>query len=133
MTGRFLLAFVIGLVLAVCFGHARAAERCPVGLMVGSVHFDPNREEQLSGVNPGAYLLCERWAAGLYRDSRERPAAFGGIAMQREGLALVVGLKGTRDGIEPALIGSIRMGPVRLLATPPWGRTPAALALALEF
>lgn len=123
-------AIAIAIALA---GPAAAADRCPIGVMLGSVHFDPNREDQLSGVNPGAYLLCEDWTAGAYRDSRRRAAAFGGVAFQNEGAALVIGAKLTRDGLEAFVAGSLRMGFVRLIATPPIGKTPAALAIAMEF
>lgn len=118
-----------------------------LGLSLGSYHLD--RAAGLQEFNPGAYIACDRWTGGVYKNSFGRPSIFVGYILPLGPVDITLGFvtgyekriiyegpardserargcstycyvwEGSGGKISPIILPSIRLGNVRVGIIPP--------------
>ena len=87
-----------------------------IGMHIGTYHFD--RSRGYNEVNPGAYVVCDRVTAGVYRNSLRKPSFYAGYTFERllGPVDLTVGgVTGyPRAKLMPLLVPSVKLGHARL-------------------
>jgi hypothetical protein len=109
---------------------------CIIGLHLATYHFD--RNAGFNDVTPGAYVSCDDWVAGAYRNSNNGHSQYIGRAFHIGPVDLVTGvIAGYSRGPMPMLLPSIKVSDhIRLTLIPPIPKATvntAGIHLSVEF
>lgn len=89
-----------------------------LGLTLGSYHFD--RSSPYQEFNPGAYLSCDGWTGGVYKNSLGKTSAFAGKAWEFGPFSLAVGaVSGYSKPLMLMVFPSVKIKSVRVGFIPP--------------
>ena len=79
-----------------------------IGLHLGTYHFDASKG--YNDFNPGAYVVCDGWTAGAYRNSERKPSLYVGKTF-RYGVDITIGaVTGyKRAPLTPLLVPSYKL------------------------
>lgn len=130
-----------------------------LGAHLASYHLEP--KERQSNANAGAYVECDGWAAGAYRNTMSRTSVYAGYTLRHGPFALSIGavsgyqtkweLGTCRPGytdnwtipcrrgfgfssakLMPMLTPSVTLGPARIWYLPRSGQWSDVLHLSLQ-
>jgi hypothetical protein len=126
-----------------------------LGLHLASYH--AQHHDYQNNVNPGAYVECDGWTAGAYRNTLSRTSAYAGYTLRSGPFALSLGAisgyqkrieavpcqRGRRTGctreygfsdsaFTPMVAPSVTLGPARLWYIPSIGVSSSVLHLSLQ-
>lgn len=95
------------------------AAACLVGLHLATYHFE--RKEDFNEINPGAYVECDGWTAGHYRNSERSDSTYAGYTFHYGRFAITTGvITGYKAGTMPMVIPSVSVTKnVRIAFLPP--------------
>lgn len=96
-----------------------SAIACTVGLHLATYHFA--RKADFNETNLGGYAVCDRWAAGAYRNSERGDSAYVGYTYSLGPVDFVVGaVTGYKRGPMPMVLPSMKVTDhLRLTVLPP--------------
>ena len=128
-----------------------------LGLHLVSYHHD--QRSFTNNTNPGVYVECDGWTAGVYKNTLSRPTVYGGYTWRSGPFALTVGLasgyqkeygqrlcepgvvdlpenrcfRGVADSpVMPIVVPSVSVGPARVWFVPKIKSSSAAVHLSIE-
>lgn len=106
-----------------------------IGIHLATYHFD--RDANYNEFNPGAYVACDEYVAGVYYNSEKRTSVYVGYQFVNVlgPIDIIVGVVTgyERANVAPLLLPSVKWNNVRLSIVPPVKDIPSALHLSLEF
>jgi hypothetical protein len=107
-----------------------------IGVSIASYHFD--RDIPYQEINPGVYAICDKWTAGVYRNSFNDLSVFAGYSLELGpfsiALGVVTGYGRYGKSVQPLIFPSVKIGPVRLgVIPPPEPKAKGALTLSVEW
>lgn len=91
-----------------------------VGAHIATYHAD--RAAHYDEINPGAYVMCDGYTAGVYHNSEGGTSAYAGYTAKIGPVDVTVGvIAGYERGLMPMLIPSVRLpiGGLRIALIPP--------------
>lgn len=96
-----------------------AIAACTVGVHLATYHFD--RSAGFNETNLGGYVVCDRWAAGAYRNSERADSSYAGYTYSLGPVDVVVGVvTGYKRGPMPMVLPSVKVSKhLRLTLLPP--------------
>jgi len=90
---------------------------CVLGLHLATYHFD--RNEGLNEINPGAYVSCNDFVVGTYRNSNDNQSSYVGYTIHKWNIDFLVGgIAGYENKIVPAILPSYKYKSVRFTIIP---------------
>jgi hypothetical protein len=107
-----------------------------IGVSIASYHFD--RDIPYQEINPGVYAICDKWTAGVYRNSFNDLSVFAGYSLELGpfsiALGVVTGYGRYGKSVQPLIFPSVKIGSVRLgVIPPPEPKAKGALTLSVEW
>ena len=129
---------LLAILVLIC-GSAKAelCKETTVGVHVGTYHL--KREYKFDEFNPGVYIMCNRWTAGVYHNSEGRTSTYGGYTFSVGFVDITVGaVTGYSKGTMPLIVPSVKLpfGGVRIAfvpQTPGVQRSSAGIHLMKDF
>lgn len=126
-----------------------------LGLHLASYHVTERWHQ--NNINPGAYVECNGWTAGVYRNSLSRTSVYAGHTFRSGPFALALGvvsgykkqygmcgpglydrpdnrcyLGASDSAVIPMLAPSVNLGPARIWYLPRVGDTSSVIHLSVE-
>jgi hypothetical protein len=105
-----------------------------IGLHLGTYHFDASKG--YNDFNPGAYVVCDGWTSGAYRNSERKPSVYAGKTFAFSGFDVTIGaVTGyRRAALTPMLVPSHKFeNGVRLSLLLPAEKGGGGVHLSWEF
>lgn len=106
-----------------------------IGLHIGTYHFDRTRD--YNEVNLGAYVECDHYTAGIYRNSLRKTSAYAGYTFDRVlgPVDVTVGAVSgyPRAALMPLLVPSVKLGSARLSLLLPIEKGGGGVHLSWEY
>lgn len=129
------MKYLTAAALALAASTALACEPT-VGIHVATYHFD--RSAHYREVNPGLYVMCDGYTAGVYANSVRSTSAYLGYTVALGPVDVTLGaVTGYRRQVLPMLVPSVRIADhVRIAFLPPIPgepKTQGGFHLMLEF
>jgi len=106
-----------------------------IGIHLATYHFD--RDLTYKEFNPGAYVACDGYTVGGYRNSENKNSVYVGYQFTNVlgpiDIFLGAATGYSRASVVPMLIPSVKWKTIRLSVVPPMKDTSGGAHLSLEF